>query len=53
MFNYLKEAHGLRKRVNQKDWTIRMFEFFDHHLLGKTAPDWMTNGIKAWEKDKK
>lgn len=51
MFNYNGEQHGLRKRVNQKDWTIRMAEFFDHHLKGTPAPDWMTNGIKAWEKE--
>jgi len=50
MFNYNGEAHGLRKRVNQKDWTRRMAEFFDHHLNGAPATNWMTNGIKAWEK---
>jgi dipeptidyl aminopeptidase/acylaminoacyl peptidase len=53
MFNYNGEAHGLRKRVNQKDWTQRMAEFFDHHLKGKPAPKWMTDGIKAWEKEEK
>jgi len=51
MFNYNGEEHGLRKRVNQEDWTIRMQEFFDHHLKGAPAPDWMKNGIKAWEKE--
>jgi dienelactone hydrolase len=50
MFNYNGEKHGLRKRVNQKDWTIRMAEFFDFHLKGAPAPQWMTDGIKAWEK---
>lgn len=51
MFNYNGEDHGLRKRVNQKDWTQRMQEFFDHHLKGAPAPDWMTEGILAWEKE--
>lgn len=51
MFNYNGEAHGLRKRVNQKHWTRCMQEFFDHHLKGAPAPDWMTKGIKAWEKE--
>jgi len=51
MFNYNGEAHGLRKRVNQKHWTQCMQEFFDHHLIGSPAPDWMTKGIKAWEKE--
>jgi len=51
MFNYNGEAHGLRKRVNQEHWTRCMQEFFDHHLKGTPAPDWMINGIKAWEKE--
>ncbi|MCJ7582528.1 MAG: prolyl oligopeptidase family serine peptidase, partial [Candidatus Aminicenantes bacterium] len=38
MFNYNGEAHGLRKRVNMEDFTIRMQEFFDHHLKGAPAP---------------
>jgi len=50
MFNYNGEDHGLRQRVNQKDYTIRMQEFFDHYLKGAPAPDWMINGIQAWEK---
>jgi dipeptidyl aminopeptidase/acylaminoacyl peptidase len=53
MFNYNGEAHGLRKRVNQKHWTVCMMEFFDHHLKGAPAPKWMTDGIKAWEKEEK
>lgn len=53
MFNYRGEAHGLRRRINQKDWTRRMAEFFDHHLKGAPAPKWMTYGIKAWEKEEK
>ncbi|MFC2166746.1 alpha/beta hydrolase family protein [Acidobacteriota bacterium] len=50
MFNYNGEAHGLRKRVNMEDFTIRMQEFFDHHLKGAPAPKWMTDGILAWDK---
>ncbi len=50
MINYTGGDHGLRKRVNQKDWTVRMAEFFDHHLKGAEMPDWMKYGIKAWEK---
>lgn len=53
MFNYLGEDHGLRKRVNREDWTIRMQEFFDHHLKGAPMPDWMKEGIKAWDKKEK
>ncbi|MBD3414834.1 MAG: prolyl oligopeptidase family serine peptidase [Candidatus Aminicenantes bacterium] len=52
MFNYNGEPHGLRKRVNQKDWTIRMQQFFDHYLKDAPKPGWMKNGIKAWDKEK-
>ncbi|HDQ00821.1 MAG TPA: S9 family peptidase, partial [bacterium] len=52
MLNYNGEKHGLRKRVNQMDWTIRMAEFFDHHLKAAPAPEWMTEGIHAWDKKK-
>ncbi|MFQ5742095.1 MAG: prolyl oligopeptidase family serine peptidase [Acidobacteriota bacterium] len=52
MLNYNGEPHGLRKRANQKDWTVRMAEFFDHFLKGDPAPAWMTEGIRAWEKGK-
>jgi dipeptidyl aminopeptidase/acylaminoacyl peptidase len=51
MFNYNNEGHGLKKRVNQEDWTTRMQEFFDHHLKGAPAPKWITKGIQAWEKE--
>lgn len=50
MYNYNGEEHGLRKRVNQQDWTVRMQEFFDHHLRGEAAPEWMTEGIAGWQK---
>ena len=45
MLQYKGENHGLAKPENQKDYTIRMREFFDHHLLGKPAPKWLKEGI--------
>lgn len=45
MLQYKGENHGLRKPANQKDYTLRMREFFDHHLLGKPAPEWLTVGV--------
>ncbi len=45
MLQYKGENHGLRKPINQKDYTMRMREFFDHHLLGKPAPQWLEAGI--------
>lgn len=49
MLQYVGENHGVRKPPNQKDYTIRMREFFDHHLLGKPAPDWITKGVAHLE----
>jgi dienelactone hydrolase len=43
--NYNGELHGLRQRPNQKDYTLRLQEFFDHHLKGAPKPDWMAKGI--------
>jgi dipeptidyl aminopeptidase/acylaminoacyl peptidase len=45
LFNYPGEGHGLRQRVNQVDYTVRMQQFFDHHLKGATKPEWMARGI--------
>jgi dipeptidyl aminopeptidase/acylaminoacyl peptidase len=45
LFNYPGEAHGLRRRVNQADYTVRMQQFFDHHLKGAAKPAWMEKGI--------
>ena len=45
LFNYIGEPHGLRKKANQKDYTVRMQEFFDYHLKGRAKPEWMEKGI--------
>ena len=45
MLEYTGENHGLRKPSNQRDYTVRMLEFFDHHLKGAPAPDWMIKGV--------
>jgi dienelactone hydrolase len=50
MLNYNGEAHGLRKPVNRKDWTVRMQQFFDHYLLDAPVPVWMEHGVPAMEK---
>ncbi len=52
MFNYNGEKHGLRKRINQKDYTRRLQEFFDHFLKGAPAPEWMQKGIPFLQRDK-
>jgi dipeptidyl aminopeptidase/acylaminoacyl peptidase len=50
-FNYNNELHGLRRRVDQKDFARRMHQFFDHFLKGTPAPQWMTEGIPYLERD--
>jgi len=50
LFNYNGEKHGLRERENQKHWTVHLDEFFDHFLLGKPAPEWMTKGVPYLER---
>jgi len=51
-FNYNGEPHGLRKRANQFDYAIRMFEFFGHFLKDEAKPAWMTNGIPYLDREK-
>ncbi|GIV02931.1 MAG: hypothetical protein KatS3mg015_1761 [Fimbriimonadales bacterium] len=50
MFNYNGEDHGLTKRANRVDWTIRLQQFFDHFLKGEPAPVWLEEGIPATKK---
>ena len=52
LFNYNGQPHGLRSRPDQKDYTIRMQQYFDHYLKGAPAPDWMTKGVTYLERDK-
>jgi len=52
MFSYNGEKHGLRKRINQKDYTHRLQEFFDHFLKGAPAPEWMEKGIPYLQREK-
>jgi dipeptidyl aminopeptidase/acylaminoacyl peptidase len=52
MFNYNGEKHGLRKRINQKDYTRRLQEFFDHFLKGAPAPEWVEKGIPFLQREK-
>jgi dienelactone hydrolase len=51
MLQYKGENHGLARPANQKDYTVRMREFFDHHLLGKPAPAWLREGVPHLKMD--
>jgi dipeptidyl aminopeptidase/acylaminoacyl peptidase len=52
MFSYNGEKHGLRRRINQKDYTRRLQGFFDHFLKGAPAPEWMQKGIPYLQREK-
>jgi dipeptidyl aminopeptidase/acylaminoacyl peptidase len=52
LFDYNGEPHGLRKRPNQKDYTIRLQQYFDHYLKGAPAPAWMEKGVPYIEREK-
>jgi dipeptidyl aminopeptidase/acylaminoacyl peptidase len=51
MLQYKGENHGLAKPENRKDYAVRMKEFFDHHLMGKPAPDWWAEGVPHLKMD--
>jgi len=52
MLNYNGQGHGLRREADQKDWAIRMQQFFDHYLMDAPAPVWMEEGVPAILKGK-
>ena len=51
LFNYNGQPHGLRNRADQKDYTIRLQQYFDHFLKGGPAPAWMEKGVPYLERD--
>ena len=52
MLNYNGERHGLTKLSTRRDYTARMFQFFEHHLKGKPAPEWMEKGVPYADREK-
>jgi dipeptidyl aminopeptidase/acylaminoacyl peptidase len=51
MLEYLGEGHGLGKLANEKDYSYRMLEFFDHFLKGKEEPKWWKEGVKYLDRE--
>jgi dipeptidyl aminopeptidase/acylaminoacyl peptidase len=45
MLEYAGENHGLARPTNQKDYAVRMGEWYDHYLKGAPAPSWMKDGV--------
>lgn len=50
-FNYRDEGHGLQRLANRKDYSKRMWQFFDHFLRGAPAPEWLEKGIPYLDRD--
>ena len=52
LLSYPGEPHHLEEEANQKDFQTRMKQYFDHHLMGVPAPEWMTGGVPHLQKGK-
>lgn len=54
MLTYNGEPHNLPTKswANRVDLSTRMFQFFNHYLKDKPAPEWMEKGVPAIEKGK-
>jgi dipeptidyl aminopeptidase/acylaminoacyl peptidase len=50
LLSYPDEGHHLGRKENQKDFQVRMRQFFDHYLKGAPAPQWMTDGVAQTKK---
>ncbi|HEU4563674.1 MAG TPA: prolyl oligopeptidase family serine peptidase [Gemmatimonadaceae bacterium] len=50
LIDYNGDEHNPTKRANQQDIAMRMMQFFDHHLRGAPAPEWMQRGIPFLDK---
>ena len=45
LLEYVGENHGLARPANQKDYALRMTEWFDTFLRDQPAPEWMKDGV--------
>jgi dienelactone hydrolase len=50
LLQYDKGTHGVIDPIEDRDVTLRLQQFFDYYLKGKTPPIWMTEGIPALKK---
>ena len=52
LLNYNGEPHNLAKKPAARDFAMRMFQFFEHHLKNKPAPEWMEKGVPYLDREK-
>jgi dipeptidyl aminopeptidase/acylaminoacyl peptidase len=50
MLNYNGEKHGLGKRQNMKDFTVRLYQYFDYYLKDGPLPSWLAEGLPYVDK---
>lgn len=50
LLSYPDEPHHLRVEANQKDFQIRMKQYFDYYLKNAKPPKWITEGVKHLDK---
>jgi dipeptidyl aminopeptidase/acylaminoacyl peptidase len=48
--SYEGESHGFVRYENQYDVMTRMKQFYDHHLKGELAADWIVHGVPFLKK---
>ena len=51
MLVYDDENHSLRKKPNQIDYHHRVLDWFNHFLKGENAPNWITEGVSALDRE--
>ncbi len=49
LLEYVGENHGLARPANQKDYNLRMTEWFDTFLRDQPAPTWLKEGVPRLE----
>ncbi len=52
LMSYPGEPHHLAVYENQRDFQIRMRQFYDHYLWDKPAPRWMEDGRSFLQKER-
>ncbi|MDY3561534.1 prolyl oligopeptidase family serine peptidase [Gemmata sp. JC673] len=52
LLNYNGEPHNLAKKSAARDFAMRMFQFFEHHLKAQAAPQWMEKGVPFLDREK-
>ena len=50
LLSYPDEPHHLQKEANQKDFQIRMKQYFDYYLKDVAPPLWLKEGVKHLDK---